>query len=219
MKRWVWLLVGTAVVVSACGSTHHVSTPPVGTPTTTSASTASSEPSSSTALGTVPSTVTAPGTTSATPPPNTGPVATTVPPPPGRCSTTQLAAQLGSAEGAAGTIYYQLVFRNTSGAACFVQGYAGVSFVAGADGHQVGAAATRVAGSAPNVMLSPQQEAIATLAIVDATNFGSPCGLTAVLGLRVYPPDETAALFVPDTNKACANTQDQTLRIGPFQAA
>jgi hypothetical protein len=126
---------------------------------------------------------------------------------------------LGSSEGAAGTIYYQLVFRNTGDITCFVQGYAGVSFVAGADGHQVGAAATRVAGSAPNVMLSPQQEAVATLAIVDATNFGSPCGLTEVLGLRVYPPDNTAALFVAGTNKACANTEDQTLRIGAFQPA
>jgi hypothetical protein len=155
-----------------------------------------------------------------TAPASTGPVPTTLPPPPatpGRCSSSQLAASLGSSNGAAGTIYYQLELRNTSAAACVVQGYPGVSFVAGADGHQVGDPATRVAGSAPSRVLTPGESAGATLAIVDASNFGTSCDLTNVLGLRVYPPDQTAALFVPHADMACANTQDPTLRIGPLQ--
>ena len=116
-------------------------------------------------------------------------------------------------------MYYQLGLRNTSAATCFVQGYPGVSFVAGADGHQVGSPATRVAGATPMVALPPGQSAAATLAIVDATNFGTGCQVTDVLGLRVYPPGQTAALFVPHTDQACANVHDQTLRIEALQSA
>jgi hypothetical protein len=203
MKCWTWFLVGSAVLVAGCGSTHTASTP------TTSAA----PPGSTAAVTTTP---TQPTDTATTAPPSTEPVPTTAPPP-GRCATSQLAGSLGSAEGAAGTIYYQLQLRNISAAACVLQGYPGVSFVAGADGHQVGDPAARVAGSAPSRVLAPGESAGATLAIVDASNFGTPCDLTNVLGLRVYPPDQTTALFVPHADKACANAQDLTLRIEPLQ--
>jgi hypothetical protein len=110
-------------------------------------------------------------------------------------------------------------WRNVSSVACFVQGYPGVSFVAGADGHQVGNAAVRVAGAAPRVGLSPQRSAAATLAVVDAGNYGAACQLTAVRGFRVYPPGQTAALYLPHVDQACANTAITTLRIGPLQPA
>lgn len=143
-------------------------------------------------------------------------MATTVPVGPRLCATGQLAASLESPNGTAGTIYYDLDLRDVSSTTCFVEGYPGVSFVAGSDGHQVGNPAERMAGPTPRIVLAPQRSAEAVLAVVDAGNYGTQCQLTPVLGLRVYPPDQTTALYVPSANQACANTHYTTLRIGPL---
>lgn len=136
------------------------------------------------------------------------------------CSTSQLEGSLGSADGTAGTIYYPLDLRNRSTSTCYVQGYPGVSFVAGADGHQVGAPARRTNEAIPRVVLAPGQVAQATLGIHDASAFTQPpCDQTAVLGMRVYPPDQVAALFVPHRDTGCSNTAVVTLVIGPLTAA
>jgi hypothetical protein len=92
-----------------------------------------------------------------------------------------------------------------------------VSFVTGTVGKQLGAPAGRNPGSAPAVSVAPGASASATLQITEASNYGTPCGITPVAGLRVYPPNETAALFVPHTDQGCSNTADVTLHISPFQ--
>jgi hypothetical protein len=89
-----------------------------------------------------------------------------------RCTTAQLEASLGEPRGTGGTTTdYPLNLRNTRASTCTVQGYAGVSFVAGDDNHQIGHAASRDTGSAPTITLSHGQTASATLGIVDAANF------------------------------------------------
>jgi hypothetical protein len=65
------------------------------------------------------------------------------------------------------------------------------------------------------VTVAPGHTATATLGIVDASNYGPGCLLTSVRGLRVYPPGQTAALFVPHTDQGCANPADKTLTIRP----
>jgi len=92
-----------------------------------------------------------------------------------------------------------------------------VSFVSFEGGPQVGAAAARIAGSALAVPLGVGLTASATLQITEATNYGSDCRVTQVSGLRVYPPNQTASLYVPHTDNACANTTDVTLHVGPFE--
>jgi hypothetical protein len=57
--------------------------------------------------------------------------------------------------GTAGTLYRPLVFTNTGGRSCTIQGFPGVSFVTGDDGHQVGEAAMRVDPKGPPVTLKP----------------------------------------------------------------
>jgi Domain of unknown function (DUF4232) len=94
-----------------------------------------------------------------------------------------------------------LQLRNTGSSACSLYGYPGVSWVAGADGHQVGAAAVRQpesTGSAEKaVTLAPGALASAPLDIVDAAVFSrSQCKPVPVRGLRVYPPGQQAALFL-----------------------
>ena len=142
-----------------------------------------------------------------------------MPPKPAFCPTSQLYATLASPNGAAGTVYYQLVLRNTGRATCIEQGYPGVSFVAGSSGQQVGAAASRSPGTITTVTLAPGASATATLGSVNAGNFPSDCNETPVLGLRVYPPEQTTSLYVPHQNTACANTKYVTLHVGPFAAS
>ena len=221
MKRWSAIFLIGLALVAGCGSASKPSsTATTKAPTSTTPTTpAPTSTSPATTLDTVPasSPATSAGSSpsSSSPSSSGGAVVTTA----GFCSSQQLAAGLDSPNGTAGTIYYQLELRNTSGSSCVVQGYPGVSFVAGSDGHQVGSPASRVAGSMPRVLLAPGRSAEATLAIVDASNYGPPCQLTPVLGLRVYPPDQTAALFVPHTDEACALPQYVTLRIGPLASA
>jgi hypothetical protein len=94
-----------------------------------------------------------------------------------------------------------LQLRNVGPFTCTLYGYPGVSWVAGADGHQVGAAAVRETdptGSAEKtVILTPGALASAPLDVVDAAAFTpSQCKPVPVRGLRVYPPGEHAAIFL-----------------------
>ena len=134
------------------------------------------------------------------------------------CATAALAASLGRPDGTAGTIYYPVNLRNTGSSTCTIQGYPGVSFVAGAN-NQVGQAAEHDPGSTATVTLSPGQTASATLGIVDAGNFPGDCQRTPVSGLQSTPPGQTASLVIAHADTACANPQYSTLHVGPFASA
>jgi hypothetical protein len=121
-----------------------------------------------------------------------------------------------------------LQLQNIGSSSCTVYGYPGVSWVAGADGHQVGAAAQRQSdnsGSAEQtVTLAPGALASAPLDMVDAAVIpSSECKPVAVLGLRVYPPGETTALFLPlptasgGYGECSLTTKPPTLTIGYLQ--
>lgn len=133
---------------------------------------------------------------------------TTVKPPPAapaQCTVRDLDVSLGAEEGTAGTMYRALVFTNTGGRTCTIQGFPGVSFVTGDDGHQVGEAAVRVAEKGPPVTLKPGETANSAVGFVNIGNFDpAVCQATAVRGLRVYPPHERRSEFVPFETTACA---------------
>ena len=199
-----------ALGVAACSSSHHNATPV----TTTSTSSPSPSSSSSSSPGGPQTFPTAPATTA--------PASTTssAPAGPSRCATGELTASLTNPNGAAGIVYYSLRLTNHGTASCILQGYAGVSFVTGPDGQQVGAAASRgTVAPAPTITLAPGSSAGAVLQITDPTNYGTACGLTPVAGLRVYPPNQTASLFIAHADRACANTADVTLHVAAFQPA
>jgi len=111
-----------------------------------------------------------------------------------------------------------LVLTNRGPGTCTIQGYPGVSFVTGTSGQQLGAPGRRETGPAPVVTLGAGQSASATLGIVEAGNFPN-CQITPAAGLRVYPPDNTAALYIPHTDQGCANTSVVTLTIRPFASS
>ena len=157
------------------------------------------------------------GTTAPAPPPATsqspaggGPLA---------CATSDLKVTLGAPNGYAGGVYETIVFTNTSGAACSLYGYPGVSLVSAPPYTQIGLAAKR-SRTAPVklIVLTSGTSANAVLQVVDALNFpASTCNPTKAAFLRIYPPNQTVPVYLPDTSQTCAQPV-QTLFIAAVQA-
>ncbi|GAA1832334.1 DUF4232 domain-containing protein [Pseudonocardia ailaonensis] len=146
-------------------------------------------------------------TTGAAPVASTRPAAPTGTPSgtPPNCPTGSLRLTLGASDGAAGSVVRTLVFTNTGSTTCEMRGFPGVSYVAGDDGHQVGAAAVMDGARGGEVVLAPGASATAQTKAADAGNYdAATCRPTPVRGLRVYPPGETASLFLPLDTTGCA---------------
>ncbi|QKT10870.1 DUF4232 domain-containing protein [Rhodococcus sp. W8901] len=124
------------------------------------------------------------------------------------CAVSELQLTLGQAQGAAGSTELPLIFTNVGGRDCVLDGFPGVSYVqGGADGAQVGSAATRSGESSGAVTLTPNATATAAVRAVNVENYpADTCSPTDVAGLRVYPPNDTGSIFVPYATKGCAGT-------------
>jgi uncharacterized protein DUF4232 len=135
-----------------------------------------------------------------------------------RCRTGDLRVSLGGGGAAAGTVYRTLRFTNVSGHSCTLRGYPGISYVAGDDGHQLGAPASRSPGSSVSITLAGGQTASTSVGLVNVQNYpAATCRPQSVRGLRVYPPDETRSMFVVLPNTGCANTGVNQLSVNPLQ--
>lgn len=122
-----------------------------------------------------------------------------------RCTAAELRVTLGPGDAGAGSVYRPLVFTNTGSRNCELTGFPGVSYVAGDDGHQVGPAAAMSGPRGGEVRMDPGGASAAELQLVQVRNFDEAvCRPTPVRGLRVYPPGETASLFVPMDGTGCA---------------
>ncbi|MFC9252320.1 DUF4232 domain-containing protein [Amycolatopsis thailandensis] len=187
------LVAGTAglLLLSACGSQ---STPV--------AQNSSMPPSSS-----APETSAAPSASSSSPAPTSQPAE--APPPAsksdGLCKAGDVKLSVAGGDGAAGTVYRTLVITNTSGHQCTIQGFPGVSYVTGADGHQVGEAAFRTGDKGGPVQLNNGESASTDIGFVNVRNYDeAACKPTETRGLRVYLPQETASNFVAVQGLGCA---------------
>lgn len=152
------------------------------------------------------STTTAPTAVGATPPPTNGSNV-------GPCMTAQLSGirAPGSGAGMGGQQDNKIVLTNTSTTACTLQGWPGTSLVSGAAGQQIGAPASFRRDTAhPTVTLKPGGSADAAFSlrtvVKSDTQTGSCTTPTAVGGLRVYPPSQTKALFIPAPYVVCPST-------------
>jgi sugar lactone lactonase YvrE len=110
------------------------------------------------------------------------------------CATGVLRATIGATQHGAGSVFTTLVLRNVGHANCFVQGYPGISLLDRA-GHQIGKPATRTAAPARRIVLRPGQAASTTIHTLNPGVGTSKC-LAPSAALRVYPPDQRAALRV-----------------------
>jgi Protein of unknown function (DUF4232) len=126
---------------------------------------------------------------------------------PAGCLTSALRATLGAAEGTAGSAYQVIVLANVSGKTCALYGYPGVSFVSGVGGSQIGKDAARDRANAPKVVtLAPGQRGSFALRVVDAGALpAASCDPVTANWLKIFPPENTAALYVGYTAHACAS--------------
>ena len=183
--------------VAGCSSSSTPATPGTTSPTTPGAS------------GTGTAAATSPGTNPTTPTVGALPA----------CPTSSLQVKLGLSEGYAGGVYQVINFTSTSSASCTLYGYPGVSLVTGPPYAQLGLAAKRSTTTPVKLItLAPGETADAQLQIVDALNFPSAtCRPTKATNLKVYPPNQTAPVYLADTSYGCAKPV-QTMVIGPVQA-
>lgn len=122
------------------------------------------------------------------------------------CKAADLKLSIGHGDAGAGTVYRPLIFTNVSDHSCVIQGFPGVSYVAGDDGHQVGAAAFRQGDKGGAFTLNNGDTAFAEIGFGNVQNYDTvECQPQPVRGLRVYPPQETASMFVELSGTGCAN--------------
>lgn len=136
------------------------------------------------------------------------------------CVTSQLKAAVVDKGGAAGSTYFTVKLTNVGQQACTVEGYGGLSLVDGA-GKQVGAPARRdgSAGKPQAVTLAPNASAGARVQLVEAANYdAAKCGFTTVVGLRVYPPDQTQSVVVPFYGDGCTHASVKLMSSQPYKA-
>jgi Protein of unknown function (DUF4232) len=137
------------------------------------------------------------------------------------CDTSALSVTLASDQGggAAGSTYVPINFTNTTGTACALYGYPGVSFVTGPAGSQIGAPATRAANvSSVSVMVASHATAHAWLQVVQAGNYpASTCHPVTAHWLKVYPPGNTAASYIGHSFPACSSGKVTILTVMPVR--
>ena len=179
-------------LLSGCGSDETgtaESSPPPATTTTTSA----------------PTTPTGTASPSTTHTDHTQTTTSTAPNPEG-CAMGELNVTLGQPNGAAGSVELPVVFTNTGGRTCTLDGFPGVSYVTGAPGSEVGAAAGR-SGSGSLVSLAPGSAATSLVRATNVENYpADQCGVTDVAGLKVYPPNSYDSVFLAYPTKGCSMT-------------
>jgi hypothetical protein len=193
MRRLLPVLALPVALLAGCTATATPASPATTSPATTSPATTS------------PAT-TSPATTS---PATTGPAkATTVAPADNgtpRCHTGDLAATSAYGDGATGHFSVDLRLTNKSGHACTLLGFPGVSWVAGDNGKQVNDPFKRVTAAKKTITLKPGATAHSMLVQSQTAFFDDKtCKPIQVRGYRVYPPDETAAIFVSSPQKVCS---------------
>jgi hypothetical protein len=122
-----------------------------------------------------------------------------------QCLTRYLNGTVANEEGAAGSIYVDIDFKNLGNQACTLHGYPGVSLAAGTPVTQVGQGADRnSAVSLKTVTLQPGDSAYAVLQIGEAGNWpASTCQPTPTTYLQVYPPNSTNALYIAYKSTGC----------------
>ncbi|MEV6926463.1 DUF4232 domain-containing protein [Dactylosporangium sp. NPDC051485] len=147
----------------------------------------------------------APIATASSPPGSTVPSGSQAEAAPCRTIELKISVQGAPGGGAAGSQYNWLVFTNVSARTCSLYGYPGVARLAGPAGPQVNDPLNHMAATTPaRVVLAPQAAAHAVIQEGHPAAFEPACHAVDIAGLRVYPPDETAAVFVPFTERACS---------------
>jgi Protein of unknown function (DUF4232) len=210
--------ISAGALLTACGAASSAEpAQPAGTVTVTAPNSDVASPAASSG----PTRSPAPSSSPAAPTSTASPVSTVAPAPPGAsaspakpgsvgpagCLTSALRATLGAAQGTAGSAYQVIVVANASGKTCALYGYPGVSFVSGIGGSQIGKDAARDRAVPPKVVtLMPGQSGSFALRVVDAAALpATSCDPVTAKWLKIFPPENTTALYLGYAAHACAS--------------
>jgi hypothetical protein len=144
------------------------------------------------------------------PSPSGSPPATTPGPSGGtpRCDGPTLQVTVGSPSGAAGTVYYSVIFRNAGNGPCYLRGFPGVAAADAAGTARVDAVRDRSTPST-QVVLTKGAVAYAALAVRNIPAGSQPC--PAYPKLLVTPPDSRRTTTIKTTVNVCASTMRITV--------
>ncbi|HSP36701.1 MAG TPA: DUF4232 domain-containing protein [Frankiaceae bacterium] len=120
----------------------------------------------------------------------------------GACATAQLDVVMTEGQGAAGTEYSGITFRNRSSSTCTLQGYPGVSLL-DKNRAQIGQPAVRVPEPSPLVVLKAGQAATASFSVGPAACGNGDLPPKSAY-LRVFPPNQRADVTVAAQVFPCA---------------
>lgn len=134
---------------------------------------------------------------------------------PSNCKSSELKLSFGhDSDHAMQKTYTSLQFTNVGQRTCTLQGFPGVSYVTGDSGQQVGLPANRSGNLGPAVTLRPGGSTTAGLVMVNPDPYpADQCKRVDVRGLRVYPPNETAAMFLPTAGESCSGNVGPLLTV------
>jgi hypothetical protein len=188
LKPFVVVALATAgLATCACGSSGGAAQP-----TNTVTVTASTSPAASSATPAGSTTQPAAGTSS-------GATAAA------GCLTRYLNGSVGLSQGAAGSTYIAVVFKNLNNVPCTLYGYPGVAQAAGTPVTDVGNPSTEDPSTPRElVTLQPGGYANATLRIVEGLNYPtSTCKPVSAQWLAVIPPNQYVPLYIHYSSTAC----------------
>ncbi|WP_158575847.1 DUF4232 domain-containing protein [Streptomyces corynorhini] len=122
-----------------------------------------------------------------------------------RCTADQLGISLSAPDVGAGNIRYDLRLVNKASGACTLQGFPGVSLLAG-DGATIGQPATREGGQLGAVRLAAGGTAQTTLHTLNKGIKGSSCWAAPSL-IKIYPPGSKDAMTLSSSKPVvCGDT-------------
>ena len=123
------------------------------------------------------------------------------------CTNADLKASYHRTDAGAGHRFGRLVLTNRSSHSCRTGGYAGLSYVGGGNGTQIGAPADRVDPSAVAFyVVAPGQRLRSAVDEVVAQNYPKKrCHPAHVDGFRVYVPNSFTSQVVPHATTGCRN--------------
>lgn len=134
------------------------------------------------------------------------------------CRAGQLAVTVRPFDSAMSQTHSHVLFRNNSHITCTLYGYPGVSFVRDDAGTQTGEPA-RPSGVGKKTVVTLKPGGIAHADLTKISTGAVPgCKPVTVRGFRVYPPDESAAVFVSSPQTACSAAGKPELTIDPVAA-
>lgn len=182
----IMTLAAAGLTAAACGTT------PASPGKTVTVTASPSAPATSSAAPTAqPTTATSSGTAAAA-----------------GCLSRYLNGSTGLSQGAMGSTYVVIRFKNLDNVSCTLYGFPGVALAGGTPVTDIGLPSTENPQTARElVTLQPGGYAYATLQIGHAVNYPtSVCKPRKATWLAVIPPNQTVPLYIPWQTTACAGT-------------